>query len=96
MPYGDPDPSDPNVLVGVELPADLDATRDMAWVFAEEFARMGLGAPRILGLFRSPFYAGAHRALTALGEPEVVAIVEECVAVWGPHPRAPRTEGDRV
>jgi hypothetical protein len=85
MPWGDPAPSDPTVLVGVELPADVAATRDMAWVFAEEFARMGLSAPGILDLFRSPFYAGAHGALRALGETEVAAIVQECVAVFGPH-----------
>jgi len=41
MPYNDPDPSDPNVLVGVVLPADAEAMREMAYVFAEEFARMG-------------------------------------------------------
>ena len=85
MPYGEPDPTDPNVLVGVALPADIEATRDMAWVFSEEFARMGFAAPRILGLFRSPFYAGAHAALQALGEAEIAAIVDECVAVFGPH-----------
>ncbi|MBI4245569.1 MAG: hypothetical protein HY614_00125 [Candidatus Rokubacteria bacterium] len=90
MPYGEPDPTDPTVLVGVELPAAREATRDMAWVFAEEFARMGFAAPRILTLFRSPFYAGAHAALRQLGEPEVTAIVTECVSVWGRH----RTEGD--
>ena len=83
MPFADPDPTDPTVLVGVALPAEADATRDMAWVFAEEFARMGFEAPRILRLFRSPFYAGAHEALRMLGEPEVVAIVDECVSVFG-------------
>ena len=90
MPYGEPDPTDPSVLVGVALPADREATRDMAWVFAEEFARMGLDAPWILGLFRSPFYAGAHGALQVLGEPEIAAIIEECVGVLGPH----GTQGD--
>ena len=90
MPYGEPDPTDPSVLVGVALPADREATRDMAWVFAEEFARMGLDAPWILGLFRSPFYAGAHGALQVLGEPEITAIIEECVGVLGPH----GTQGD--
>ena len=87
MPYGEPDPTDPTVLVGVELPADREATREMAWVFAEEFARMGFDVGRILGLFQSPFYAGAHRALRLLSELEVTAIIEECVAVWGPHSR---------
>ncbi len=87
MPYGEPDPTDPSVLVGVALPADRDATRDMAWVFAEEFARMGFGAPRILGLFRSPFYAGAHGVLQVLGETEISAIIGECVGVFRPHGR---------
>jgi hypothetical protein len=83
MPYGEPDPTDPHVLVGVALPADPAAVRDMAWVFAEEFARLGFSGPRILRLFRAPFYAGAHQALRALGEPEISAIIEECVSVWG-------------
>jgi hypothetical protein len=87
MPYGDPDPTDPSVLIGVALPAEADTVREMAYVFAEEFARVGFGAARILRLFRSPFYAGAHQAYQALGEAEVTAIVDECVAVWGPHPK---------
>ena len=97
MPYGEPDARDPNVLVGVALPADIEATRDMVWVFAEEFARMGFDAPRILGLFRSPCYAGAHQTLRVLGEAEITAIIGECVGVFGAHTRplsAEMTEGD--
>ena len=94
MPYDDPDPTDPTVLIGVELPGDVEATRDMAWVFAEEFARMGLGAPRIAELFRSPFYAGAHQALGVLGETEVSAIIGECVGVFGSHASGATAEGD--
>jgi hypothetical protein len=83
MPYGDPDPTDPTMLVGVVLPAGEEAVRDMAYVFAEEFARMGLDGAAILGLFRNPFYAGAHQAYRAFGPDEVRAIISECVAVWG-------------
>ncbi len=83
MPFADPDPTDPTVLVGVALPAEGGATRDMAWVFAEEFARMGFDAPQILRLFSAPFYAGAHDALVKLGEAEIAAIVKECVGVFG-------------
>jgi hypothetical protein len=83
MPFDDPDPADPTVLVGVALPAALEATRDMAWVFAEEFARLGHDAAQILRLFRSPFYAGAHDAWRRLGEPEVITIIDECVGVFG-------------
>ena len=85
MPYREPDPSDPNVLIGIGVLADAESTRDMAWVFVEEFARLGYDARRILGLFRTPFYAGAHRAWRALGETEIAAIVDQCVGVWGPH-----------
>jgi len=83
MPYDEPDVSDPNMLVGVELPAGEGAMRDMAYVFAEEFARMGMDAAEILELFGSPFYAGAHQAYRALGDAAVRTVVDECVAVWG-------------
>ncbi len=83
MPYDDPDPTDPTMLVGVVLPGSPEAMRDMAYVFAEEFARMGLDDAAILGLFENPFYGGAHQAYRALGPGEVRAIVRECVAVWG-------------
>ena len=83
MPYGDPDPTDPNILVGVVLPAGEEAMQDMAYVFAEEFARMGLDEAAILDLFRNPFYGGAYQAYRALGAGAVRAIVSECVAVWG-------------
>jgi hypothetical protein len=32
MPYKDPDPTDPNMLIGVMLPADAEATREMAYL----------------------------------------------------------------
>lgn len=84
MPYGDPDPADPNVLVGVALPAEAETAREMAYVFAEEFARLGFDEARLLRLFKNPFYAGLHQAYRALGEPAVSEIISECVRVWGP------------
>jgi len=83
MPHDDPGPQDPLILVGVGLPSGPEAPREMAYVFAEEFARMGYGADRILGLFRQPFYAAAHGAYRTLGEPAVRAIIDECAAVFG-------------
>ena len=83
MPYKDPDPTDPNMLVGVMLPADAEATRDMAYVFAEEFARMGYSREQLLWLFKNPFYGGAHGAYCSLGENEILQIIDECVNVWG-------------
>jgi hypothetical protein len=90
MPFADPDPTDPTVLIGVALPAEAESTRDMAWVFAEELARMGFDAPQILRVFRSPFYAGAHAALRTLGEPEIAAIIADCVGVFS----RPARQGD--
>jgi hypothetical protein len=83
MPYDEPDFSDPHELVGVALPAGEGAAEDMAYTYAEEFARMGLDAAAILDLFRNPFYGGAHQAYRALGDAAARAIVGECVAVWG-------------
>jgi hypothetical protein len=90
MPWNEADASDPNVLVGVTLPADAVTVRDMAWVFAEEFARLGFDTRRILGLFRTPFYASAHAALRALGDAEIAAIVDECVWAWGRRTASPK------
>jgi hypothetical protein len=82
MPYKEPDPTDPNMLVGVLLPADAAASRDMAYVFAEEFARLGYDRARLVWLFQNPFYAGAHGAYRALGEKETLSIIDECLNVW--------------
>jgi hypothetical protein len=83
MPYNDPDPTDPSMLVGVMLPAEAETMTDMAYVFAEEFTRLGHDKTSILGLFKNPFYAGAHGAYQALGEETLGTIIDECVAVWG-------------
>ena len=83
MPYDDPDPSDPNVLVGVELPASRRSIEEMARAFAEEFAALGFDEARIFNLFRRPFYAGAHQAFRVLGELEVRGLIRESLAVWG-------------
>ncbi|HYA29626.1 MAG TPA: hypothetical protein VEI95_12470 [Acidobacteriota bacterium] len=83
MPYNDPDPTDPNMLVGVMLPADAESMRDMAYVFAEEFARMGYAREQLLWLFKNPFYGGAHGAYRSLGENETLSIIDECLNTWG-------------
>jgi hypothetical protein len=83
MPFKDPDPTDPNMLVGVMLSADAEATRDMAYVFAEEFARLGYTREQLLWLFKNPFYGGAHGAYRSLGENETLSIIDECLSAWG-------------
>ena len=83
MPYDNPDPADPNMLVGVEIPGTAESTRDMAYVFAEEFARMGFNKKKLMRIFQTPFYAGAHRAYLELGDAEVEKIVDECIGIWG-------------
>ena len=83
MPYDDPDPADPNILVGVQIPAEEGSESEMAYVFAEEFARLGYSEERLLALFHEPFYAGANRALQILGEETIQSIIRETLAVWG-------------
>lgn len=83
MPYDNPDPSDPMTLVGVGLPGTDESIQDMAYVFAEEYARLGRSEEGILGLFQDPFYRSARLAYETLGQEAITKIVSECVAVWG-------------
>ena len=83
MPYGDPEPGDPMKLVGMALPGGPETVSEMAYTFAEEFARLGYSEKALLSLFKMPFYRGAHSAYCALGDEEVRKIVRECVGVWG-------------
>ncbi len=78
-----PEADDPMELVGVALPADEEAVREMAYTFAEEFSQLGYGEKRLMKLFRSPSYAAAHQAWLALGDNQILRIVKECVAVFG-------------
>jgi len=83
MPYDDPDPSDPSVLCGVSLPTSDDTTLEMARVFAEEFARLGLPEERIRALFGSPFYGAAYRCSRHLGAATIDRLIRESCSVWG-------------
>ena len=82
MPYDDPDTQDPMLLVGVELDGSVESQREMASVFAEEFARLGFDKKHILRLFHNSIYAAAHRALIDLGEEEILRLVSEVVEIW--------------
>jgi hypothetical protein len=83
MPYNEPDPTDPNVLVRVELQTDENTTLEMAYVFAEEFARLGFDKEKILGIFKRPFYAGAYKAYSELGHEKIEKVIDECISIWG-------------
>ena len=83
MPYGEPDPQDPQIRVGVEVPAGDEAAREIAYAFSEEFAMMGKSKAWILEMFRNPFYAGAHMAYRELGADAVADIVTETTGLWG-------------
>ncbi len=83
MPYDNPEPEDPQELVGVELPGDEAVTREMAAAFADEFAQLGFTRAQILALYRKAEYAGAHQAWRLLGHDEVARLVDESLAVWG-------------
>ena len=83
MAWKEAEAGDPLERVAVSLPADGESVREMAATFAEEFAAMGFGEQRLLRLFRSPRYAGAHHAWRILGDEEVRRIVAESVAVFG-------------
>ena len=83
MPYGEPEAGDPFEFVALGLPSGPEATCDMAYTFAEEFARLGYSEQALMALFINPHYRGAHGAYETLGKEKVRQIVQECVGVWG-------------
>lgn len=95
MPYDDPDSTDPMTLHGVVVDVDgVEAQREMAACFIEEFIRMGFGRERLLALFRTRGYAGPHLAYRVLGEETVTALVDGILRRWGP--RTPAQTPDRA
>ena len=96
MSHKEVEADDPMELVGVVLPASAEATREMAYVFAEEFARMGHDKQQILALFKNPFYGGAHGAYRSLGNAAIQSIIDECVAAWGRVRIVIKDEGKRM
>ncbi len=83
MPYHEVEADDPLEGIGVSVPADAEAVREMAYTYAEEFVQLGHGADRVLALFQDPHYGIAHAAWRELGEAEVRRIITECTAVFG-------------
>ncbi len=94
MPKYETDPEDPLELHGVELVTAEDTTDAMTECFIEEFLRLGYDAPRLLALFRNPFYSGLHRVLHTRGEAFVRHKITEVFTRWQrpvefPAPAAP-------
>ena len=82
MPTKGPDAGDPLSLTGVQTPAELADVEAMALGLAEEFAANGWDEPRLLSMFRSPFYSGPHLAFTQLGETRVCELIADAVRPW--------------
>jgi hypothetical protein len=76
MPKDELDPEDPFELNGVGLRTHEDTSTEMTECFIEEFVRMGYSAPRVLALFRNPFYFGMNQVLVSRGEPFVRGLIE--------------------
>jgi len=82
MPYREPDPTDPSMLVGNEVECSMVELNEMATAFAAELAQMGHGTERIMTWFRQPSFAGPYLAWSSLGEEKIRALVGEAVDFW--------------
>ncbi len=87
MPYSEPDDTDPMMLNGVLLEdgesPPLEAVREMAECFVDEYARLGFDANRILHMFRTKGYAGPYMATEILGEKAIHDLVDLVLARRG-------------
>jgi len=61
----------------------LEAVREMAECFIDEYARLGFDANRILHMFRTKGYAGPYMATEILGENAIHELVDLVLARWG-------------
>jgi hypothetical protein len=77
------EPDDPLELVGVGVPSGPDALDDMARCLVEEYLREGWDGPRLLALFRNPFFQAPHRIYQMRGEDYVRQVIAEATARWG-------------
>ncbi len=81
MPKDEFEDDDPMELVGVALPdGDPD---ELARSIVEEFIRMGLSDPELLGLFHDPFYAGPHAIWRSRGDEYVRGLIHCGRERWG-------------
>ncbi len=86
MPLREPDATDPMILHGVSVETDQpDAMRHMAACFIEEYLRMGFDPDRVFKMFKTVGYAGPQMAYKALGEAAIRAMLDEQIAIRGPH-----------
>ena len=69
MPFKDPDPTDPNMLVGVHACRPMPRRR-ATWLMCspKNSPAWATRESSCSGLFKNPFYGGAHGAYRALGE----------------------------
>lgn len=74
----DAEDDDPYELVGVRFPVDagVDAERELARSFVEEYALLGWSKAKVRMLFATPQFAGAHDIARRRGS----ALVEEVIA----------------
>ncbi|MBI3820415.1 MAG: hypothetical protein HY286_17120 [Planctomycetes bacterium] len=86
MPKDDPDPEDPNELVWMAVPVSdaAKARQELARGLVEEYVRFGFDGNHIVGIFKNPFYAGAHAAFNALGEEFVRKAIFEACQIYRP------------
>ena len=81
MPRDEFEADDPMELVGVALP-DGDP-EELASSIVEEFIRMGLSDPELLGLFHDPFYTGPHAIWRSRGDEYVRGLIGRGRERWG-------------
>jgi hypothetical protein len=77
------DPDDPLELVGVAVPSGADALERMARCLVEEYLREGWDEPRLLALFRNPFFRTVHVIYQIRGEEYVKGLIAQVAAQWG-------------
>jgi hypothetical protein len=88
--------SDPYEFTAARYPVDdpLEADRDMARCFIEEYALMGFTPGHVLRLFREPIYTGTHDVYRRRGKDFVVELIEGVFGSAPPSTPTTHAEGE--
>jgi hypothetical protein len=76
-------------LVGAPMPSQRGGLESMAELVVDEYVRAGFDEPRLLALFREPFFAMTHAVWRDKGDAWCVALVDRVCASWRKNPCRP-------
>ncbi|MCK6592578.1 MAG: hypothetical protein HUU21_03200 [Polyangiaceae bacterium] len=82
MPYDEPEETDPMELMGHAAYGTPESMDQMAENVVDEFIRLGFDEPKLMQMFRDPFFGLTHSIWRSKGDAFCASLVERVAARW--------------